>query len=141
VRRVARDVLGQPGVTDLLLFEGINDLGAAPEGVDVGMRIVGGYQSIIADAHKAGVRVIGATITPAHLTGAKESTRLAINSWIRTSGAFDAVVDFDAAVRDPSDPSRVPPAYDAYYAHLHDDGYAALAATVDLGQFQGTGCP
>ena len=138
--RLDRDVLGIPGVTDLVLFEGVNDIFNADPSVDIASAVIAGYRSIIDRAHAAGLRVIGATITPAAFTDAREAARLEINEWIRTSGAYDAVVDFDAVARDPGTPSRVHHAWDAFFAHLNDDGYQALADAVPLEIFQGTGC-
>ncbi len=80
-------------------------------------------------------------MTPGGLDPEKEAQRAAINDWIRTSGTFDAVLDFDAIVRDPADPSKVDPRLAADPVHLNDAGYAALAGAIDLRVFQGTGCP
>lgn len=138
--RVATDALAVPGVTDLLVFEGINDITGARVPGDAVSMVIAGYRSIVTQAHAAGVHVIGATITPAGLTGEQESARLVINQWIRTSGVFDGLVDFDAAVRDPARPSTVRPEFDAYLAHLTDAGYAALADAVGPGLFAGSPC-
>ena len=102
--------------------------------------MIRGYRTIIDRAHAAGVRVSVSTITPAALTGEKEAARQSINDWIRTSGAFDVVVDFDSVVRDPANPPRVRPSYDAFLAHLTDDGHRAIADSVDLSALKGTGC-
>jgi lysophospholipase L1-like esterase len=138
--RVATDVLAVPGVTDLLVFEGINDITGAQVPGDAVSEVIAGYRSIVSQAHAAGVRVIGATITPGGLTEQGESARLLINEWIRTSGGFDGVVDFDAAVRDLARPSMVRTAFDAYFAHLTDAGYAALAHAISPGLFAGSRC-
>jgi lysophospholipase L1-like esterase len=138
--RVVDDALAVPGATDLVVFEGINDIFTAEPGADVASKVIAGYDAIIERAHAAGLRVVGATVTPAGMTGDKEAARQAVNEWIRTSGAFDAVVDFDAVVRSPQDPTHVRPEWDAHLAHLDDDGYAALANAIDLDLFQGTGC-
>jgi lysophospholipase L1-like esterase len=140
VHRVTRDALSQPGVTDLVVFEGINDISTSQPGDDVAGTVIDGYRAIIDAAHAAGVRVIGATITPAALVGEKEAARQTINRWIRTSGELDGIVDFDAAVRDPGNPTHVPRAIDAGYAHLTDAGYRSLANAIDPRLFQGTGC-
>ena len=139
-QRVGRDALSQAGVTDLFVYEGINDIFKADPGADVASKVITGYRAIVASAHAKGVRVSASTITPAAMTGEKEAARQAINQWIRTSGAFDAVVDFDAVVRDPANPASVQPAFDAFLAHLTDAGYRALADAVDPNTFQGTGC-
>jgi lysophospholipase L1-like esterase len=141
--RLDRDVLAQPGARWLLVFAGINDLGgrvnARKEGRDYASAadILAAYQQIVARAHSRGLRVIGATITPYagadfYWTADGESDRQAINQWIRTSGSFDAVVDFDAAVRDAQNPARLAPEFDCGdHLHLSPAGYARLAETVD----------
>lgn len=138
--RFKLDALQQQGVTDVFVFEGINDIATSAPGSDVADRVIAGYRSIITAARAEGVRVVASTITPAGLTGEKEAARRAVNHWIRTSGAFDAVVDFDRVVRDPRHHSSVLPEYDAAMAHLTDAGYLALAKSVDLDLFQGAGC-
>ena len=148
--RVDRDVLAPAGIRWLILFEGVNDLGgltriaeASPsEHSKLVSRILSAYQQIVLRAHAHGIRVIGATITPFtgsdyyHPGPATEADRLAINAWIRAPGHFDAFVDFDKAVRDPSDPSRLLPAYDCG-DHLHPNpvGYKALGDAVPLALF------
>ena len=138
--RLERDVLGVDGATDVFVFEGINDLFNAQPGTDIASALIDGYRTIIDRAHADGLRVVGATITPGNLTDANEAARQTVNEWIRTSGAYDAVVDFDAVVRDPADPRRVRAEWDAGFAHLNDTGYEALAAAIPLESFQGTGC-
>jgi lysophospholipase L1-like esterase len=138
--RVERDVLEQAGVTDLVLLGGVNDLVSAPAGTDVARGVVDGYRRIIQAAHASDVRVTIATITPAGLPPAKEAARQAVNEWIRTNREADRVVDFDRAVRNPDDRSRLRPSFDAAMAHLTDAGYRALANAVDVRDLQGTGC-
>ena len=138
--RLDLDVLRVAGATDLLVFEGVNDIFNADPSADIAAAVIAGHQSIIDRARDAELRVIGATITPAAFVGIQEAARLAINEWIRTSGAYDAVVDFDVVARDPGMPSRVRPEWDAFFAHLNDDGYAALADAVPLDVFQGASC-
>jgi lysophospholipase L1-like esterase len=95
--------------------------------------LIAGYQRVIAEAHRRGVRVFGATLTPASLPAPREAIRESVNRWIRTSHAFDGVVDFDAALRDPSDPDRLQRGYDSGdHVHPSDSGYAAMAAAVPL---------
>ncbi|OJU41234.1 MAG: hypothetical protein BGN97_15955 [Microbacterium sp. 69-10] len=136
VSRFARDVLGVTGVTTAIVLEGTNDLArnrTAPE-------IITGLQSVIAEARAAGVKVIGGTILPFEggtiwqgITPAMDVQREAVNEWIRTSGAFDDVIDFDLAMRDPANPKRLLPAYDSGdRVHPNDAGNAAMAAAVDL---------
>ncbi|WP_255367214.1 SGNH/GDSL hydrolase family protein [Dyella sp. OK004] len=147
--RFERDVLSQPGVSSVIVMMGINDIGWF--GTPLGPRddvapaeiLIAGYQQLIARAHLHGVRIVGATLTPfegaledtpmkGYYNADKERVRQAVNRWIRESGAFDAVVDFDAALRDPAHPQRFLPAYDSG-DHLHpgDAGYKVMADSVD----------
>lgn len=149
--RFDRDVLGAAGVRDLILLEGINDLGVAtfraplPPAAhrDLVARIVAAYGQIAARAHAAGIRVMGGTLTPYggstyyHPDAAAEADRQAINRWIRAPGHFDAVADFDAAVRDPAHPERLRAEYDSG-DHLHPSaaGYRAMAEAVPIEFFE-----
>lgn len=139
--RFDRDVLGQTGVRDVVFLEGINDIGhdlgpvsGEPLNVD---DLIAGIRNIINRAHAHGLRIIGGTLTP--IGGSKydspeaEAERQAVNAWIRTSGAFDGIADFDAATRDPADPARYLPAYDSGdHLHPNDAGYQVMADTIDL---------
>ena len=137
--RFARDVLDLHGVRDIIVLEGINDIGdSAGSPAEISpAQMIAGYEQLIARAHARGVRIFGATLPPfrgaRYYTPAGEATREAVNTWIRTSGAFDGVVDFDAAIRDPANPLRLNPAYDSG-DHLHPDdaGYQAMADAVNL---------
>jgi lysophospholipase L1-like esterase len=139
--RLPRDVLTQAGAKSVILLEGINDIGAfSAQAAD----LIQADEQIIAQAHAGGLRVYGATLTPFggsngqyggdYGTAAGEQQRQLLNHWIRTSGAFDAVFDFDRAVRDPQHPDQMLPQYDSG-DHLHpgDAGYQKMAETVDLG--------
>jgi len=99
--------------------------------------MIAGFKQIIERAHEHGVRIIGATITPFNGSGEKEAKRLAVNEWIRTGGAFDGVVDFDRAVRNPESPGQMRAAYDGG-DHLHpgDAGYQAMGEAVGLDLFR-----
>ncbi len=140
--RFDRDVLDLPGVSAVVVLEGINDLGraATPEGADEQVSaedLIAGLQQLVARAHARGLRIYGGTILPyqgaAYYSAKGEATRQAVNAWIRTSHAFDAVIDFDAAIRDPADPARMAPAFDSGdHLHPRDPGYARMAETVDL---------
>ena len=148
--RFDRDVLAQAGVHWVILLEGVNDLGGLTRNGEVSaaehdalvQRILAAYQQIVVRAHAAGIRVIGATITPYtgsdyyHPGPSSEADRETINQWIRTPGRFDDVVDFDKAVRDPSHPDRMLPAYDSG-DHLHPSpaGYHAMGNAVPLSLF------
>jgi lysophospholipase L1-like esterase len=137
--RFARDVLGPTGVRWVVVFEGVNDIGASRDGAVVGA-LVEAYRRFIASSHQRGLRVYGAPILPfggsQYASEGHEAARRAVNEWIRTSKAFDAVVDFDAAVRDAYDASRLDPAYDSGdHLHLNPAGYRALADAVDPGLF------
>ncbi|WP_162174015.1 SGNH/GDSL hydrolase family protein [Hyphomonas polymorpha] len=151
--RLDRDVLAMPGVTDLILLEGINDLGLSgltlpgmsePFPAVEAKDIIAAYTQIIQRAHTRGIRVIGATLTPdlgspfpGYATEEKDVIRNEINEWIRNSGAFDAIIDFDTAVRDPENPAYLLKAYDAGdRIHPSDAGYKAMAAAIDLDLFR-----
>ena len=132
-------MLAQPDVSTVVVMEGVNDLrwDLATTPAD----LIGPYRQLVARAHARGVCVVGGTITPweggSRWSPAKDDVREAVNAWIRASGELDAVVDFDAAIRDPQRPARMLPAHDSG-DHLHpgDAGYAAMAAAVDLGDLE-----
>ncbi|WP_188193954.1 SGNH/GDSL hydrolase family protein [Nonomuraea sp. SYSU D8015] len=139
--RLDRDVLARSGARWLIVFEGVNDLGTAaatPEAQKkVADDLIAAYEQIIVRAHAHDLAVYGATITPfgGHSyddpQGHRETARQTVNEWIRTSGAFDAVIDFDRAVRDPADPRRLSAPYDVGDGlHLSPAGYKALADAV-----------
>lgn len=133
--RLDRDVLSQPSARTVLFLEGINDIGNGV--VTSADQLIAADEQIIARVHAAGLRIVGGTLTPfqgaGYYSDQKESIREEVNAWIRTSGAFDAVVDFDQAVRDPANPHAFLPKYDCG-DHLHPDdaGYAAMAAAIPL---------
>ena len=155
--RFDRDVLSHPNVKLVILFEGINDIGRSygptktPEAAEAQRtlqgrltdpaQMVAAYRQIIERAHQNGILVFGATIAPfkgaGYYSPEGEAARQAINRFIRTSGAFDAVLDFDTVFADPADPGTMRPAYHAG-DHLHgsDAGYAAVANSIDLGLFK-----
>ncbi len=143
--RFERDVRDQAGVRDVVLLEGVNDIGysqqrgplTAPHTNVSALEIVDGYERIIGLAHAAGLRIFGATLTPfegaRYWTPAGEAKREAVNRWILTSGAFDGVIDFASALAEPGDPERLNPIYDSG-DHLHPNarGYRAMAAAINL---------
>ena len=145
--RFDRDVLAQAGVRYVLVFEGVNDLGALAREVDVTAErhdklvhaMEAAYQQIIERAHAQGIKVIGATITPDtgsdyyHPDAHNEGDRQAVNAWIRAAEHFDSVVDFDRMIADPQHSSRLLPAYDSG-DHLHPSpaGYNAMGQGIPL---------
>ena len=148
--RFDRDVLAHRHADTVILMMGINDIGwpdsildpnaPAPSPED----IIAGYKQLIARAHMHNMRIIGATLTPfedtfkggplaGYYNAAKEQKRQAVNKWIRESGAFDAVIDFDAVVRDPNRPTFIQKAFDSGdHLHPNDAGYKAMAESIDL---------
>ncbi|HZP54779.1 SGNH/GDSL hydrolase family protein [Actinocrinis sp.] len=141
LKRFEHDALGRPGVRDVILLEGINDIGnnAGPNGTPLTAQdLINGYRTLINEAHAAHVRIIGATLLPiqgnGYYTPTAETLRQTINQWIRSSGAFDGVIDFDQAMRDPNNIADLNPVYDSGdHLHPNDTGMQALADTVDLG--------
>ena len=139
--RMDRDVLSQPGVRWIVLFEGINDINIHGQitgpGALTADDLIRGYQQVIARAHMHKVQVIGATLTPEQgvwLAGpVGEATRQTVNRWIRSSGSFDAVVDFDIVVRDRTNPQKLREDFDpGDHIHPNDVGNAAMANAFDL---------
>jgi len=147
--RFDRDVLAQPGVKYVIVLEGINDLGhpgsSAPLSETVSADdIIAGLKQMIERAHEHGLKIFGATLTPfegttiqGYFSPEKEAKRKAVNEWIRSGKAFDGVIDFDKAARDPQHPDRMLPANDGG-DHLHpgDAGYKAMAEAIDLSLFK-----
>ena len=141
--RLDRDALDQPGVRWLIVLEGVNDIGtAAPDSsAATADALVAAYRQIADRAHRRGLRVYGATILPFggsfYDHPAREAARQRVNAWIRTAGAFDAVIDFDAALRDPAAPSRLVSSADGGdHLHPNEAGYSQMASAVDLSLFQ-----
>ena len=146
--RFDRDVLAHPGVTHVIVLLGINDIGhpgsSAPDSEEVSAEeIEAGLLQFVERAHENGIRIFGATLTPfegttlvGFFSPEKEVKRQAVNRWIRTSGKFDGVIDFDAAIRDPSHPARILPIYDGG-DHLHpsDAGQQAMGRAIPLRLF------
>lgn len=148
--RLGQDVLQQPGVRSVIVLLGTNDIGwpggpFAPREAVPGLdELAAGFRQLVAQAHLHGVRVVGATVPPfedalkgtpleGHYSPAKDAARQALNAWIRDGGVFDAVVDFDRVLCDPSRPARLRPDFDSGdHLHPNDAGYRAMAQAVDM---------
>lgn len=131
LKRFDRDILGQKGVDKLIIFEGTNDIGISKGNSEfVADTLIGAYKVLIAKAKKAGMKVYGATITPFKgnnwFSYFHEAARQTVNEWIRTSGYFDEVIDFDQLVRDPQNPHKLKKEYSDDWLHLNPAGYKAM---------------
>jgi lysophospholipase L1-like esterase len=148
--RFDRDVLSLPNVTHLVILEGINDIGFTnlPDNLNPAppveaKALIAAYRQIIGRAHQHGIKVTGGTLLPykraMYYSEAGEQTRQAVNEWIRSGGEFDAVVDFDRALRDLAEPNKLAAAYDSG-DHLHpsDAGYKAMSKAFNLSMFSGS---
>lgn len=145
--RFQRDALDQAGVRWIVLLEGINDIGnsgpqAKPQDRVTAEQIIDGMKSLIVRAHAKGLKIYGGTLTPfrgaswPYHSTANETKRRAVNDWIRHGGAFDGVVDFDKAIRDPLHPDRMLAKYDSGdHLHPNGEGYRAMAGAIDLTLF------
>lgn len=150
VSRFDRDVLSQSGVTHFIILEGVNDLGVlnrdksqdAPTNARMAQDLIRAYASMVAKARAKGIKAIGATILPYsgsayyHPPAEAEAARQTINAWIRAPGNFDAVIDWDAVLRDPARPTHLLPAYDNDGLHPNMAGYKAMADAIPLSLFE-----
>jgi lysophospholipase L1-like esterase len=152
--RFERDVLSQPSVSHVVILLGINDIGwpgtaAEPSGIiRTADEMIAGYKQLIERAHLRSIKVIGSPLTPfenalagrpnqGYFTPEKEAKRLAVNDWIRTSGAFDGIIDFERVLADPAHPASMAAAYDSGdHLHPNDAGYRAMGESIDLKLFQ-----
>ena len=144
--RLDRDVLAQDGVKYMIVLESINDIGRlfrfmGPSDQVTAEQLELGLSQIAEAAHEHGIKAIGATLTPfkgaPYYSEKGEQVREAVNQWIRTSGTFDAVADFDNATKSPQDPLTFNPQYDSGdHLHPNDAGYYAMAQSIDLAQFK-----
>ncbi|MDQ1295376.1 MAG: hypothetical protein QG608_3261 [Actinomycetota bacterium] len=151
--RLDRDILVQGGVDRMIVFEGVNDIGTAAATSaaqnQVAADLIDAYDQIVRRAHTLGIRVYGATLLPFGQntgyddpTGYRRAARSTVNEWIRTSGRFDAVLDFDRVVRDSNNPEQLKAAYDdGDRLHLNPAGYAALAESVPTQLFRNSALP
>jgi lysophospholipase L1-like esterase len=138
--RLDRDVLAQTGVSDVILLEGLNDIGHAfedPTTTVTAEQLIAGIRQVVSRVHAQGVRIFGGTLTPykryTYYGKQGEETRQTVNAWIRDTGIFDGIIDFDKAIRDPNDHQRIRPEYDSGdHIHPSDAGYQAMAEAVDL---------
>jgi lysophospholipase L1-like esterase len=148
--RFDRDVLAQPGARYVIVLLGINDIGhptsvAPPSEAVTVDEMIAGYRQLVARAHEGGLKAFGATMTPfenttipGYYNAENEAKRLAVNRWIRTSGEWDGVIDFDRAVRDPDHPLRMLAQYDSGdHLHPNDAGMRAMAGAIPLRLFRG----
>ena len=141
--RLGRDVLDQQGARWVILLEGINDIGAARDpgsAAAVARNLLLAYREIIDRVHARGLKIYGATLPPfggSQYDGEeREAARRTVNDWIRQSGAFDAVIDFEASVRDPDQPTRLLPSADSGdHLHPNEAGYRLMADAIDLALF------
>jgi lysophospholipase L1-like esterase len=146
--RFDRDVLSQPGLAYVIVQLGNNDIFTLDPSEEVTVdQIIQGHKQLIEQAHAKGLKIFGCTLTPVQgfllpgtpfpvFTPAKELKRQAFNAWIRSSGNYDAVIDFDRVLRDPNQPARILPAFDSGdHGHPTDAGYKALADSIDLSLF------
>lgn len=144
LNRFDHDVLKQNGVRWLIIFEGVNDLGGKKDSTaaaDIAKNLINAFDKMISEAHAKGIKVYGATITPIkksfYYTEYSEAARNTVNAWIRTSGKFDAVIDFDKAIQNPADPlSILPDAQSGDYLHPNELGYKMMGEYINLSLFK-----
>lgn len=136
--RYSRDILQQSGVKYVIIFEGTNDIGGHVKAET----LISAYQDMINQAHNAGLKIYGATITPfkgsGYYSAEQENCRTIVNNWIRTNGNFDGYIDFDKIVQDPNDPESLPAKYlfQNDYLHLNAEGYKTMGESIDLELFE-----
>lgn len=146
LQRFDRDVLMQPGVTHVIMLEGVNDISRGtgtrdPRDEISAQELIAAHTQLVQRAHERGVIIFGGTLTPvggmSGLTPERIAKRDALNAWIRTSGVYDGVIDFDKITRDPSDSTRFLPAYDSGdHLHPNDAGYKAMGEAISLALFR-----
>ena len=141
--RFEHNALAQPGVTHIVVMEGINDIGNARQNpTPTAADVIAGHRQLIDRAHARGLKIYGATLTPffgaAYYTDVGEAKRQAVNGWIRGGMAYDGLVDFDAALRDPNDSKKMLAAFDSCdHLHPNDAGYKAMSEAMDLTLLRG----
>lgn len=133
--RYQQDILNQSGLRYIIIFYGVNDIGGNVSAAN----IINSYKKMIKDAHAQNIRVYGATITPfggnGYYSAAHEATRSEVNKWIRTPGNFDKYIDFDKAIRNPADTTKMQSTYNNDWLHPSVAGYKFLGESVDLNLF------
>ncbi|MBR3659146.1 MAG: SGNH/GDSL hydrolase family protein [Bacteroidaceae bacterium] len=140
--RYPRDLFQQEGVKYIILFEGVNDLGGRGDAIAKANQIQEVYKQIIAEAHERGIKVYGAPVMQFkgnnYYSENHEAGRQQLNQWIRTSGYFDGVIDFDAAMGNPDDPAQLNPKYlfENDYLHPNAEGYVQMGNCIDLKLFE-----
>lgn len=148
--RLDRDIFGQPGVRYVMVFHGVNDIGTAAADVVsqrvVGDRLIQAYKQIISRVHSFGIPIFCSTIAPftapdvtiqSYAAATRENTRQRINDWLRNSGAFDAIIDFDVVLRDPKNQTELNPDYNSGdYLHPNVKAFEAMAKAFPLDIFQ-----
>ena len=140
--RYPRDLFQQEGVRYIILFEGVNDLGGRGDAVEKAKQIIDVYKQIIAEAHEKGIYVYGAPVMQFkgnnYYSENHEAGRQQLNQWIRSSGYFDGIIDFDAAMGNPDDPAQLNPKYlfENDYLHPNADGYVTMGDCIDLKLFE-----
>ena len=139
--RYQRDVLKQEGVKYAIVFEGVNDLGGSRDGEATAKELIESFKKMIGLAHEKGIKIYGATIMPFKGNGyyneSREKGRQMVNEWIRTSGEYDGVIDFDAYTRDPEQPDRLNPTFlfENDWLHPNASGYQKMGESIDLNLF------
>ena len=130
VKRFDRDILSQSGVTRIIIFEGINDVGGSSTADQTVADLISAYRQFIRKGHEHGKKVYGATLTPIgqsfYESSVHEATRQAVNEWMRSSGEFDGVIDFDELVCDPLTPTQLLAGWQSDWLHLNSQGYKAM---------------
>jgi lysophospholipase L1-like esterase len=144
--RYDRDIIKQSGVKWVIVYEGVNDLGGKRDStmaMNTATGLIAAYQKMIADAHAAGLKIYGATITPFkknnYYNKFSDAARNMVNDWIRVPGHFDAVIDFDKTVRDPADPAKLQDDLQSGandYLHLNEVGYQTMGNSIPLSLFK-----
>jgi lysophospholipase L1-like esterase len=139
--RFERDVLKQEGVKYAIVFEGVNDLGGSRDGEATAKQLIESFQKMIRLAHEKGIKIYGGTIMPIkgnnYYNETREKGRQMVNEWIRTSGEYDGVIDFDAATCDPQQTDRLNPdfLFENDWLHPNASGYQKMGESIDLNLF------